>query len=42
MDLILGSSNADASVRAMAVKALVNSIVGKGLSDIDDMVRFSR
>jgi len=39
MDLIIGSSNADANVRAMAVKALVNSVVGKELSDIDDMVR---
>ena len=42
MDLILGSSNADAGVRAMAVKALVNSVAGKELLDIDDMVRLSK
>jgi hypothetical protein len=41
MDLILGSSNPDANVRAMAVKALVNSVAGKELSDIEDMVRLS-
>jgi len=42
MDLILGSSNADASVQAIGVKALVNSVAGKELSDIDGMVRLSR
>ena len=34
IDLILGSSNVDASARAMAVRALVNSVAGKELSDI--------
>jgi len=42
MDLILGSSNADANVRAMAIRALGSSVAGKELSDIDDMVRPSR
>ena len=42
MDLILNSSNADANVRAKAVRALVNSVTGKELSDIDDMVRPSK
>jgi len=42
MDLILGSSSADATVRVMAVKALVKSVAGKKLSDVEDMASLSR
>jgi hypothetical protein len=42
MDLILGSSSADANVRAMAVKALVKSVAGKELSDNENAVSLSR
>lgn len=37
-NMILASADADSKVRILAVKELVNSIDGKDLTEIDDIV----
>jgi hypothetical protein len=39
VDFIISSSNADADIRMMAVKELVQSIIGKKPNDVEDFVR---